>query len=160
MSAREPLEFDRTMGLTDAAPVVGLVIGELVGIIGAESAPIVRWNEPGGPRTCTARSVVALCPSHIGRQLALLFENADASRPVVIGLLQPAGALADPVVERVTIETNDERVVVAARQRVELRCGAASITLDRDGKVFIRGVHIVSHAEGVNRIRGGAVHLN
>jgi hypothetical protein len=41
-----------------------------------------------------------------------------------------------------------------------LRCGEASISLSRDGKVVIRGRHIVSHASGVNRIRGGSVELN
>jgi hypothetical protein len=41
-----------------------------------------------------------------------------------------------------------------------LRCGEGSITLTRDGKIVLRGKHIVTHASGVNRIRGGSVELN
>jgi hypothetical protein len=41
-----------------------------------------------------------------------------------------------------------------------LRCGKARITLTRAGKVLVEGTYISSRSSGVNRIRGGSVHLN
>ena len=43
---------------------------------------------------------------------------------------------------------------------VTLKCGAASITLRRDGKVILRGAYVETTAKGVNRIRGGSVKIN
>jgi len=41
-----------------------------------------------------------------------------------------------------------------------LRCGKASITLTREGKVLIHGSYISSRSTGVNRVKGGSVQLN
>ena len=136
------------------------MIGELVGMTGTDNAPLVHWANPSGSNTEIARAVVALRPSDIGRQIAMMFDNADSRCPIVIGLLPPIGRATDTGLPLIDIKVNGERLVVAAGQQLELRCGAASITLERDGKISIRGTQIVSHAEGINRIRGGAVHLN
>ncbi|WP_257792523.1 hypothetical protein [Myxococcus xanthus] len=41
-----------------------------------------------------------------------------------------------------------------------LRCGEATITLRRNGKVVIRGVQVETHATGTNRIKGASVKVN
>lgn len=41
-----------------------------------------------------------------------------------------------------------------------LKCGDASISLRRDGKLTLRGAYIEATATGVNRIRGGSVKIN
>ena len=41
-----------------------------------------------------------------------------------------------------------------------LRCGKASITLTKAGKVLIEGSYVLSRSTGVNRIKGGSVQLN
>jgi hypothetical protein len=41
-----------------------------------------------------------------------------------------------------------------------LRCGQASVTLTKAGKVLIRGTYVSSRSSGVNRIKGGSVQLN
>jgi len=53
-----------------------------------------------------------------------------------------------------------ERVRVTADERIELRCGKASIVMEKDGHITIRGTYLVSHASAANRIRGGSVNLN
>ena len=53
-----------------------------------------------------------------------------------------------------------ERVVVEGQEEVSLRCGAASITLRRDGRVVVRGAYVETHASGTNRIKGGSVRIN
>jgi hypothetical protein len=53
-----------------------------------------------------------------------------------------------------------QRVVVDAKDEIVLRCGKASITLRRNGRIVIRGTYIETRAEGVNRIKGGSVQIN
>ena len=54
----------------------------------------------------------------------------------------------------------EERLELTAEREIVLRCGKASITLTRAGKVLIRGDYISSRSSGVNKIKGGSVQLN
>ena len=81
-----------------------------------------------------------------------MFEAGDPARPVVAGrLLRP---------EPVAVERDGERLELTAEREIVLRCGQASITLTRAGKVLIRGAYIFSRSTGVNKIKGGSVQLN
>ncbi len=125
------------------------MIATLVGFT-ETGAPLVS---PVGARIHTsARSCVPLGVRDIGKQLVAVFNDES---PIVIGLIQPRTAVM-PV--EVTADGRD--VVVNAEESITLKCGDASITLNRDGKIVIRGRHVVTHASGVNRIRGGSVQLN
>jgi len=75
--------------------------------------------------------------------------DADAPAPV-------ARAPAPAVEARV----DGQRVVLEGKDEVVLKCGAASITLKRDGKVILRGAYVETNAKGVNRIKGGSVKIN
>ena len=57
-------------------------------------------------------------------------------------------------------EVDGEKTVVTAQKEIVLRCGKASITLTRAGKVLIRGAYLLSRSSGVNRIKGGSVQIN
>jgi hypothetical protein len=61
---------------------------------------------------------------------------------------------------QVEVEADGERLVVSAREQLVLRCGKASITLTRAGRVIIRGESLLSRSSGVNRIKGGSVQIN
>jgi hypothetical protein len=50
--------------------------------------------------------------------------------------------------------------MVSAKEQLVLRCGKASITLTKEGKVLIQGAYVSSRSSGVNRIKGGSVQLN
>jgi hypothetical protein len=41
-----------------------------------------------------------------------------------------------------------------------LRCGEASITLTKAGKILIRGTYVLSRSSGVNMVKGATIHLN
>ncbi len=58
------------------------------------------------------------------------------------------------------MDADGQRMVVSAKEQLVLRCGQASITLTKAGKVLIDGTHVLSRASGVNRVKGGSVQLN
>jgi hypothetical protein len=50
--------------------------------------------------------------------------------------------------------------VIEAEREIILKCGEASITLTRAGKVIIRGNYILSRSTGYNKIKGAAIDIN
>ncbi len=52
------------------------------------------------------------------------------------------------------------RVTVEADREIVLRCGKASITLTRAGKIILRGTHVVSQSSGTNSVKGTQVRIN
>lgn len=120
---------------------------------------------------------------------ALLFEPGDPWSPLVVGLLQPLPAEDLPnraesgeqtpttpdVSEQarspetaevqlplgpLEVRVEEQRIVLEARTELVLQCGPASITLQPDGRVLIRGTDVISHARGLQRLRGAAIQLN
>jgi hypothetical protein len=126
--------------------IEGVMIGRLVAL--EDGRPLVAVA--GG--TLPARSLVPLDGALVGAEVAVLFEEGDPARPLVLGrLVESAG----PEVLR-----DGERVRVTAAERIELRVGKASIVMEKDGRITIRGSYVTSHASATNRVRGGSVHLN
>lgn len=106
-----------------------------------------------------ARTTVDLAGSDVGAAVTLAFENGDPRRPIVLGRLRGATDAAD-LSGRAEVTSDGERLVVTAERGLVLRCGKASITLSADGRIVVKGTQIVSHATGLNRVRGGAIQLN
>jgi len=134
----------------------GVVIGALVGFA-EDGAPLVDF--PGNPHDdpIPARTVTMLRAEDVGREVALLFEGTDSTKPVLVGpILNPSAA--DTL--KLAVRHNEDRIELAADREIVLKCGSASITLTRAGKVLIRGAYVSSHSNGVNKIKGGAVHIN
>jgi len=121
---------------------------------------LMSWTEEG-LRDAIARRQPA----------ALLFEQGDARRPVLVGLVQTipevfggrdADALRDGGASDFPeeVEVDGRRLVLSGKEEVVIRCGKASITLRANGRVQIKGDYVLSHSQGVNRIRGGSVQIN
>ena len=158
--------------VADTAPpprIDGVVVGQIVGFE-AGGAPLVDFYQNPTQTPLAARSTVALAEAHVHRDVALLFEQGDPRRPIVIGLMwqpeEPEGmplALVEAVdlaKEDVTVRSDGERLTLTADKEIVLRCGKASITLTRAGKVLLRGTYLLSRSCGVNRIKGGSVQIN
>jgi hypothetical protein len=143
---------------TSAAPVwPEVVIGILDGF-DAAGRPLVDYPGNGAGNPLPALTTAIYGPEAIGRQVALLFAEGDAARPVIVGLVRPPGEVA-PGGARLA-ELDGERLVLKAKQEIVLECGGASITLTRAGKVLIRGTYLSSRSSGVHRIKGASVDIN
>ena len=58
------------------------------------------------------------------------------------------------------VTIDGKRITFDAREEIVLKCGKASITLTRAGKILIRGAYLLSRSTGVNKIKGGSIQLN
>jgi hypothetical protein len=160
-------EFERLLqtrhGPTKAVllPADGVVLGTLVAFQDNGATPFVTYADQPGVSPLAARSTVDLLAAHIGHPVVLMFEGHDPARPIVLGVVrQAASQVLSEAGGGVEVEADGQRLVVTAERGLVLRCGKASITLTPDGKVAVKGTQIVSHASGLNRIRGGAVQVN
>jgi hypothetical protein len=133
--------------------IEGVVIGVLMGFEGG--APLVVFAGNPSEAAVPARTLAALDYGAIGAEVALLFEAGDPARPLIVGrIVEPGRGPAREVLR------DGERVRVTAEERIELRVGKASLIMEKDGRITIRGSYLTSHASAANRIRGGSVNLN
>ncbi|MBZ9734245.1 MULTISPECIES: D-lyxose/D-mannose family sugar isomerase [unclassified Mesorhizobium] len=137
----------------------GVVIGLFLGF--DDARPLVVF--PGNPKEAAlpARSLAELSSGMIGSEIALLFENGDPLKPLIVGrIVDPARKTAEGNQTDHHVVRDGETVKISAGERLELRCGKSVIIMEKDGHLTIRGTYLVSHASATNRIRGGSVNLN
>lgn len=134
--------------------IEGVVIGQFLGF--DDDGPLVVF--PGNPQQTAlpARSLADLTSDMIGSEVALLFQEGDPARPLVVGrIVEPTRKTATPRVVR-----DGGCVRITGEERIELRCGKATIIMEKDGRITIRGTYVTSQASAANRIRGGSIDLN
>lgn len=144
-----------------SAPVQGILVGTLLALTDNGQTALVSFPGQAGAAAVRARSVVDLQAPHIGAGVVLMFEQGDVTRPIVMGVLRgQAGWPLPETPATVDVDADGERMVVSAKEQLVLRCGKASITLTKAGKVLIDGSYVSSRSSGVNRVKGGSVQLN
>jgi hypothetical protein len=125
--------------------------------------PLVSGGAGFSGQIVEARTTVALAHQSIGAEVLLVWEPGSTSTPIIVGIIQPVsaqstGAAAAP--ELLSIRADAREYVISAEREIVLRCGDASITLTRAGKVIIKGNYVVSSSAGCNKIKGAAVDIN
>ena len=144
--------------ITELSQLQGVLAGEVTGV-DATGRPLVRWGDlgaiaaeaiwtPGAPawRDC------------VGARILIGFLNGDETQPIVLGLLEAPPAIgAEP--ERKSGTTPDTLRIEVGRELV-IECGEAKISLRKDGRIEIRGTHLISRSSGPNKIKGGTVFIN
>ncbi|RWM14834.1 MAG: hypothetical protein E5X53_25055 [Mesorhizobium sp.] len=134
--------------------IEGVAIGIFLGF--GTDGPLVVFPGNLQETAVPARSLAELTSDMIGAEVALLFQEGDPGRPLIVGrIVDPARKSNAPQIVR-----DGEQVRIAANERIELRCGKATIIMEKDGRITIRGTYLTSHASAANRIRGGSVNLN
>lgn len=158
--------------------VDGVIIG-LVTAIGTDGAPLVAYSGNRSELPVAAKTTVMLDTETVGREVALLFEGGDLTKPIVMGLIQKMASKEEPLADSnhqssvildpqqqlfgdgtTDLRIDGERVELTAKQEIVLKCGKSSITMTRAGKVIIRGAYISTKSSGANRIKGGSVQIN
>lgn len=139
-------------------PTTGGVVIGFISHLNDQGLPCVAI--PGAAdEALPARSLCAIGDEHRGQQCALLFENGDPRAPLILGLLQhPVLSLQGDIDQ--ARHSADGELHLHARHAIELHCGDASFRMSADGRIELRGSTLVSHATGLNRIRGASVKLN
>jgi hypothetical protein len=145
----------------------GARIGQLLGIDEAGS-PVVDFDgNPYGPAAARlAIPYLADLAGFVGSPtaLVLVFEEADPARPIVVGMFPDtragAGRPGEAPAARGDLVLGGDRVRIEARDEVSVRCGEASLTMRRDGKILVKGSDVTSRATRVHKIKGGSVRIN
>ena len=111
---------------------------------------VIVTGDAGDELVCEVLDTGANPPLQLAARDTVLVWRADPQTPrgVILGRLGLSHA-----------EPADE-VVIEAGHSLTLRAGDGSITIREDGKILIKGKDLVSHAQRVNRIKGGAVSIN
>ena len=163
-----------------------VIIGELADVDDL-GRPLVTYSGNGDSAPILAVTTQAVAKSQIGRQVALLFANGESDKPVIVGLIHNplSDMLENFSAQQAEIDTpfpevskeyenlvdfqrdKEEQVIVDGKhvtiegaEELTLKCGKASITLTKSGKILIRGTYLSNRSSGVNRILGGSVQIN
>jgi len=89
-----------------------------------------------------------------GDAVLIWLPDAEDQPGVILGRLGPGPAPAPQPDE------SPDELILEAKHSLTLKCGDGSITLRGDGKILIKGKDLVSRAQRMNRIKGGAVAIN
>jgi len=123
----------------------------------ALACQVLMASEPGA--SCFAEGddvLLAIVPGSGSDGVVLgkvgSYESAPSSIPEAV---EAADEEADGVR---TIKAR--QIVLEADQELTLRCGSGTVRIQEDGKVIIRGEHVLNAARGTNRIKGGSVGIN
>ncbi len=147
----------------DGEAINGVVIGNLVDLT-KQGEPLVIFPSNHSDVPLRAKTTVVIGRENIGEEVLLLFEAANVSKPIIIGVVQ-SSTMPDEKAQAdqrssVSVECDGERVTLSAEKEIVLRCGEASINLNRADKILLKGTYVLSRSSGVNRIRGGSVQIN
>lgn len=137
--------------------------------------PLIDFPQNPSKQPVSAMTTLALTQQQSNRQVALLFNQGDLNKPIVIGLIHsPLQAMLEnfgqtAIEESVEIagalnidnvKVEGKKVTLEAEEEMVFKCGDSSITLTKAGKVLIRGKYLLNRSSGVNRIMGGSVQVN
>lgn len=145
-------------------------LGHVVAILNTEEVGVAI---PGVTGTLAARLAVPMTHARLKEAIAsrraavVLIDGHTPESAVVLGFLEPVPSEAPPEAadtrteaQMVEADVDGKRVRIVGHDEIVLECGAASITLRRNGRVIIRGAYVETDSAGTNRIKGAAVRIN
>jgi hypothetical protein len=129
--------------------------GEVVEVTESGTIVVTIDGDTSGSRRCELLVTTDTSPPILVPGDRVLTWVGPAGAPsVVLGRIGPSRGLTPesaPLPDTLTIE---------AKHSLTLRVGEGSVTIREDGKILIKGKDLVSHAQRMNRIKGGAVAIN
>ena len=161
------LGADSSNGRSSFSPPAGVIVGKLVNV-SPQGVAEVDFPGNASSKPLHARTTVSLESKSNNQEVVLMFENGDSGKPIIMGVLQPQGDVTQQGVNQSSpraqiplgLQVDEARLTFTANKELVLKCGKASITLTRAGKVLIRGAYLLSRSSGVNCVKGGSVQIN
>jgi len=130
----------------------GILVLEIAGA-DSDGGPLVRKGPGEDPQPVRAlwMRTVPDWEACVGLR-AVVAVQEDDDRPILLGLLDPPPqASAEVAPKSLRIESEEELII---------ECGKAKIAMRADGRIEIRGGHLISRSSGPNKIKGASVHIN
>lgn len=152
-------------------PIEGMRIGRIVRMDESGCIFVDFPGNAGGPivarTTSSVKTQIFNLRNPTGREVLLAFENNNPGLPIIVDTMyslieeitEPAASFIEAE-EPQEVTIDGKRISFEAENEIVLKCGKASITLTKAGRVLIKGEYVLSHSSGENRIRGGAVSIN
>ena len=153
-SPERPRARVRAKGLPEV--VRGVIIG-----LSDNGDPLIDFYANPQAQPIVAATTVVVEQADVGRLAVLAFEDGDCNSPIILGIVRTVPNAELPNQKKpVEVSADGQSLTISATKEIVLRCGEASITLTRAGKVIIRGTYLLSRSSGPNRIKGASIHLN
>jgi hypothetical protein len=158
-----------------------LLVGKVVSI-NDHGNPMIAYDEATQTLPVEALTTVPLDVASIGKDVAVSFAQNQGGIPIVMGVIR---RILDDVIsqqteliiptEDVQDETNNSsntevakpeiivdgnKLELSAAEEITLRCGKSSITLNKNGKILIKGEHMLNRTSGSYKIKSGSIQLN
>lgn len=149
---------------------LGMLIGQLIAI-DSENRPVVSFfgcNEPCVAQVLSGVLVIAeINKAELPMSVLLAVSAIDVDSPIVLGKIDSCVTQAPkmydvelPARGKRHIKVDGEHVVLEAKKELTLTCGKSSITLNKNGKVVIKGIDLVNRAARSNKLKGASVNIN
>jgi hypothetical protein len=126
---------------------IGMVSARIIEI-GRNGRLLVKCDGDGARINCVFVRTGAVLPSlRFGDAVLCLI---DGDRGYVLGRMEPYRQEAQ----------EPEQLSLTANQDIELTCGQSSLSLQKNGRITLRGTRITTEAEKENKIQGTTVRFN
>lgn len=130
----------------------GVLVLEIAGV-DPEGAPLVKLAEGENPQPL---QVVWMKDAPdwsacVGKRVVVAVQEGG-ERPILLGLLDPPPSCDE--------EKPPKTLRIDSEEELIIECGKAKIAMRADGRIEIRGGHLISRSSGPNKIKGGSVHIN
>jgi hypothetical protein len=140
------------------SPASALLVGDVLDSspLASSGHVIVRWRGTEGLlNECSLPVVKGLAVDN--GDLVLLQRPDNWPEWIVTSVVEGRSHQLSPQLEA---KVDGKRIEIEGHDEIVLRCGQASITMRRNGRIVIRGTYVETRSKGTNRIKGGVVLIN
>jgi hypothetical protein len=132
--------------------VPGVLVLEISGA-SPDGLPLVRVNPGEDPQPAQAVWMKDVPDwAECAGKMAVVAILEGGESPVLLGLLDPPPSHSE--------KNSPKNLRIDSEEELVIQCGKAKIAMRADGRIEIRGGHLISRSSGPNKIKGGSVHIN
>ncbi|MFT5717161.1 MAG: hypothetical protein ACI9T7_001347 [Oleiphilaceae bacterium] len=158
-----------------------LLVGKVVSV-NDHGNPMIAYDETTQIQPIEALTTVPINEVSVGKDVAISFAQNQGGVPIVMGVIRRI--LDDVISQQVhdfsssaavqgeesnqlnaavvkpEIIVDGNKLELSAADEITLRCGKSSITLNKNGKILIKGEHMLNRTSGSYKIKSGSIQLN